>query len=254
MSFSLQLYSMRSVPSLVELLPQIAEMGITRVEGFGAVYEDPAGYRTAMDQNGITMPSGHIGIPDIDADKEGVIAKAKILGVKKFFVPYLADELRPTTAKGYAAFANKLVTYAKDFAEHGIVLGWHNHDFEFEPLSDGSIPMKVMLDAEPTLAWEADLGWLVRAGEDGYEWLDRYGAQLHAIHVKDLAPSGENLNEDGWAALGEGTIDWAGLIAASKMANPDVIIILEHDNPSDAMRYARVSATNMKSILERLNG
>ena len=36
------------------------------------------------------------------------------------------------------------------------------------------------------------------------------------MHVKDIAPAGEAADEDGWADLGAGTVDWAGLIGALK--------------------------------------
>ena len=59
-------------------------------------------------------------------------------------------------------------------AASGFRLAYHNHDFEFVTLDDGSRLMDVLLAAEPALLWEADVGWLIRAGEDSLAWLDRY--------------------------------------------------------------------------------
>ncbi|SCZ60521.1 sugar phosphate isomerase/epimerase family protein [Epibacterium ulvae] len=249
MSFSIQLYSLRAVPDQLALLQQLAEMGITQVEGYGGVFAEPESYRRAMDAAGITMPTAHLGVQLFEGGVESVVALTQTLGIKKAFAPYLDEAERPTTKEGYAAFAGKLVACAQALAPYGVIYGWHNHDFEFVPLADGSIPMEVMLEAEPSLHWEVDLGWLLRSGADPVLWLNRYAGQIQAFHIKDIAAEGENLDEDGWADLGAGTLDWAALIATCQRLCPDADLVLEHDNPSDPIRYAVTSAAALSSIL-----
>ena len=69
---ALQLYSMRDCPDQIALLAQLHSLGINTVEGYGGVYGDPTAYRAAMDANGITMPSGHMALDDIEADFENL--------------------------------------------------------------------------------------------------------------------------------------------------------------------------------------
>ena len=51
---------------------------------------------------------------------------------------------------------------------------------------------------------------MIRGGADPLEWMRPYGNRITAVHVKDIAPAGESADEDGWADVGHGTVDWNG--------------------------------------------
>jgi len=238
MTVGLQLYSMRDYADQIALVGQLPELGITQVEGYGGIYDDPVAYRAAMDRAGVSMPTGHIAIADIDANFDATLSLINTLGMKRVFAPYLEEKDRPSTAQGYIDLALRLNAAAKLYAEHGISFGWHNHDFEFVALPDGSVPMDILLENAPDITWEADLAWIVRGGRDPIEYIERYGNRLSVIHVKDIAASGTNLEEDGWADLGDGVLDWASLLQACRSQSSDLIYALEHDKPTDPIAYA----------------
>jgi sugar phosphate isomerase/epimerase len=250
MTPALQLYSMRDCADQIALLAQLPALGITKVEGYGGVYDDPAAYRAAMDANGISMASGHFGLADIEADFDATIDIAETLGITRVFAPYLEEKDRPDTAEGWAALGKRLNAAGTKYADRGITFGWHNHEFEFFTLPDGSTPMDVLLDAAPHISWEADLAWIVRGDRDPMDYIQRYAGRLSAIHVKDIAAAGENLDQDGWADLGAGAIDWAALLQACRNASGDLIYALEHDKPSDPVGYATRSAAAFKTLWE----
>lgn len=250
MNAGLQLYSMRDCAGQISLLGQLSALGIDCVEGYGGVYGDAVSYRAAMDSAGIKMPTGHIALTDIEADFASVMAIVKTMGMQRVFAPYLEEKDRPTTTAGYKELATRLNNAAKLFNADGISFGWHNHDFEFVELADGAIPMAILLDHAPDITWEADLAWIVRGGCDPLEYINRYGARLSAVHVKDIATVGTNLDEDGWANLGLGTIDWPALLQACRDQSPDIVYILEHDKPSDPVAFAEQSAAAFKVLWE----
>lgn len=253
MTVSLQLYSMRDVADQIALLSKLSSMGITGVEGYGGVYGDPKAYRAAMDANGVTMPSGHMGLDDIEADFDATMDIIRKMGMTRVYAPYLEEKDRPTTAAGYIALAKRLNAAGLRYAAHGISFGWHNHDFEFFALPDGSIPMDLILEHAPDIKWEADLAWIVRGACDPLDYIARYGSRITAIHVKDIAEAGTNLNEDGWSDLGAGTLDWAAYLKACRAQSADVIYALEHDKPSDPIAYATRSAAAFKALWETTN-
>lgn len=253
MNISLQLYSMRDCADQIALLGQLPAMGITQVEGYGGVYGNPEAYRAAMDAKGITMPSGHMGLAEIEGDFDGTMDLVRALGIKKVFAPYLEEKDRPTTTQGYVELAERLNTAALKFGALGIAFGWHNHDFEFVALEDGSIPMEILLDTATDINWEADLAWIVRGGRDPLDYIARYGDRITAIHVKDIAPAGTNEDEDGWSDLGAGTLDWAAYLAAARRQSDDMIFALEHDKPNDPVGYATRSAIAFKALWEAAN-
>ncbi|MDC0087502.1 sugar phosphate isomerase/epimerase [Amylibacter sp.] len=253
MTASLQLYSMRDCADQIALLSELPVLGITKVEGYGGVYEDPVAYRKAMDANDISMPSGHMGLDDIETDFDATMNIVETLGITRIFAPYLEEKDRPETTEGWAALGKRLNEAGKKYVERGITFGWHNHDFEFEALADGSMPMDILLDAAPDIMWEADLAWIVRGGRDPIEYIQRFGSRLSAIHVKDIATNGTNLGEDGWSDLGAGTMDWASLLQACRAASNDLFYILEHDKPNDPVGYAGRSAAKFKTLWKNSN-
>ena len=81
---------------------------------------------------------------------------------------------------------------------------------------------------------------MIKGGGDPLEWIETFGNRLTAVHVKDIAPEGENADEDGWADVGDGIVDWKALMAALR-ATPCKNFVMEHDNPKDAKRFAERS-------------
>lgn len=248
MTISFQLYSARNFTPWDDVFKTISGLGYQAVEGYGALYEDTDKVRAAMEATGLTMPTAHVGVADLEGDMAGVLKTAKALGITSIYGPHIDASERPTDEAGWAAFAKRLETIANTLASQGIAFGWHNHDFEMAALPDGSVPMKTILDTAPTLNWEADIAWIVRGGGDVAAWIDSYGGRINAVHVKDIAPEGENTDEDGWADVGEGTMDWAAIMADVRSKTSADIFVMEHDNPNDLTRFATRSITNFKSL------
>lgn len=249
MGLSFQLYSAREYPDLPEFLSLLAELGVDQVEGFGGLYHDPKATRAALDQAGLRMTSGHVLLQEFETDLDRVIDTANTLGIAQLYAPFLDAAERPTDRAGWARFGARLAVIGQKVHDRGLRFGWHNHDFEFAPLPDGTVPMQVILDAAPDLEWQADLAWIHRAGADPLAWIEAHALRITGAHVKDIAPEGEAADEDGWADLGHGVMDWAALLAALRAAGVE-LLVLEHDKPSDPVRFARRSIAGFEALSE----
>lgn len=239
--FSYQLYSSRNFGPLSDTLRMVSELGYGQVEGYGALFADladPAVLRADLDANGLQMATAHISLEMVRDTPEKVIDIARALKIESVFVPYLDAPARPTDAAGWASFGKALAEAGKPLQDAGLGFGWHNHDFEF--LGDGPLPIKQILAASDDLALEFDVAWCVRAGLDPMPWIRRYGDRITAAHLKDIAPEGKCLDEDGWADFGTGVMDWSKLLA-NLQANGTQYFVAEHDNPSDDRRFAKAS-------------
>ena len=109
--------------------------------------------------------------------------------------------------------------------------------------ADGAKTALELLFAEAEgspLTWQADVAWLVRGGAAPEAWLRRYRDRLVSAHVKDIAPAGTKLDEDGWADVGAGVLDWRALWQACRDCGARWMVV-EHDKPSDPARCARTS-------------
>ena len=250
MMISFQLYSARNFQPWPDVLKMLAGAGYGNVEGFGGVYADPQAFRALLDENGLAMPSGHFSIDALETDFATVVATATTLGVRQIYCPHIVADKRPSDAAGWQAFAHRLAAVGEKIRAEGFGFGWHNHDFEFVPAADGSVPMQVLLDTAPELEWEADIAWIIRGGADPFDWIARHGDRITAVHVKDIAPKGECADEDGWADVGQGTVDWSRLVKDIAARTPARLMVMEHDNPSDAKRFASRSIDWMRGATE----
>jgi sugar phosphate isomerase/epimerase len=240
MTWSFQLYSARNFQPWSRVVSQIAEAGYSQVEGFGGVYSDPAALRAELDRAGLTMPSGHFSLDMLENDLEGAFRIARTLGITMVICPHIAAGLRPGDAAGWRGFAERLARVGAAVTAQGHAFAWHNHDFEFAPLPDGSTPMEHILAAAPDIGWEIDVAWVIRGGADPRPWIDREARRIVAVHVKDIARPGQGVGEGGWADVGHGTVDWPGLMPALRRSAAR-LYVMEHDHPADIERFARRS-------------
>jgi sugar phosphate isomerase/epimerase len=245
---AVQLYSGRNFPPLESQIAVAARAGFTHVETFGPLNEKAKGTRVLLDRHGLSAASAHMGLDWIEADTARAIAAARTLGADFVVAPYLPPDKRPVGRAGWIALGERLARARDAVARSGLRFAWHNHDFEFAPLSDGSLPIEHVLGAD--LAWEADLAWMARAGADPIAWVERYRGRMPLVHVKDIAPSGQKIDEGGWADVGAGVLPWANLWSSCVTAGAEVMIA-EHDNPSNFERFAQASASAMLAFASR---
>lgn len=245
MDIGFQLYSARNFP-LADVLKAIKALGYSHVEGYGSLYTDPAALKALLAENGLTMPTAHIGLDDLkNTDK--TLKLAETLGIKVVVCPWLAPADRPTSADGWKVFGAELQKIGKPYQDAGLTFGYHNHDFEFATY-DGRYAMDLLLEAAPAVNVEADVAWIVRGKADPAAWLAENGERIVAIHVKDIAPAGENSSEDGWADVGHGIVPWTALWPIVRNQTRAGYFIAEHDNPSDINRFASRSIAAIKAL------
>ena len=237
---SYQLYSSRNFPPLPNTLKMLAEIGYAQVEGYGGLYADASALDVLAEglrNTGLAMPTGHFSLDMVRDQSARVLTIAQVLGVKSIYVPHITPDQRPADSAGWLAFGKDLAEMAKPYWDAGLAVGWHNHDFEVKATPQGDLPLNQIMAADPRLVLELDVAWVVRGGVDPMTLIARHGARITAAHVKDIAPVGQNTDEDGWADVGTGTMDWKSLTAALKAAGCTTFV-MEHDNPSDHKRFA----------------
>ena len=248
MDVSFQLYSTRNFTPWDEVVKMLAGLGYTQVEGFGANYEDANAFRALLETHSLTMPSGHFfPIGQFEDGLDSSLATARTLGMNRMICPAPEDFWRDgTDAANWIALARRLEEACKKVNDAGLRFGWHNHHWEFMSLPGGEIAMDLILEHAPSIDWEMDVAWVVRGGADPLAYIADHGERITSVHVKDIAPEGENADEDGWADVGHGTIDWSAVMAGLRGAGVD-LYVMEHDNPSDGQRFASRSIETFRS-------
>lgn len=259
---SVQLYSVRDdiASDRPGTLHRLAALGFTHVEPFGLgnsgasagvvrSYDDriasAEALRRDLNDAGLAVSGVHAAIAD---DVEVLAAECAVLGVDTAFVPH------PNQVSGFGsdptgvfasestvdAFAEKLGEHAIEAARHGIRLGYHNHEFEWAGLPDGSSGYRrFWAGTSAELAAEVDVYWAVVGGADPATELAFLGDRAIALHLKDgAAQRGEPQTP-----IGTGDVDIPAALAAAPAARWLVTEIdhTDHD-PYDLL------ATNLRQL------
>jgi sugar phosphate isomerase/epimerase len=246
---AIQLYTMRSLQDLDRILDAVAEAGFRHVETVGSHLDDAAKVKAKLDTRGLKAPSSHVGLAALRERPEALVDACRTLGIDQLFMPAVPPDQRDMPADGWRALGRELADMAGRLREQGIELGYHNHDWELAPKEGGRTALELLFEAAEgsPLTWQVDVAWLVRGDADPKLWLDRYRGRITSAHVKDLAPSGQNQDEDGWADVGTGVLDWRDLWRACRDAGARWMVV-EHDKPSDPVRTARASFAFLSSM------
>ena len=245
---SLGLYSVRQFPPLEPVLATLKAIGYDAVEPFLPNYsDDPAGFRRKIDAAGLACSGFHMPLSGLNGEMEKFIDIAKTIGAPLMIPPWIPPEARDLKPDGWKRLGEALGRGAEKAKAAGLKVAWHNHDFEFRPLSDGSRPIEhIFAAAGPDVGLEIDIAWVERAGADPAEEMARLADRIFAIQPKDTAPPGTTA-EDGWTAMGDGIVDWQKLWPLFSKTKADQIVV-EHDNPADWRKFAQRSYDFLKRL------
>ncbi len=103
--------------------------------------------------------------------------------------------------------------------------------------------MSHILEAAPDIGWEMDVAWVIRGGADpaAVDRGLRQRASSPCMSRTSPRPA-RTLDEDGWADVGHGTVDWKGLYKLLQDKHTKAKhFVMEHDKPSDVERFAKRS-------------
>ena len=248
-SLSIQLYTLRSLDDLDRILDTVAEAGYRHVETVGSHLDDAANVRAKLDARGLTASSSHVSLAALRERPDAVAEACRTLGCNDLFMPDVPPDQRDMPADGWRALGVELGRMAEQLKGEGITLGYHNHHWELKPKDGAKTALELIFEAAGSspLAWQADVAWLVRGDADPKEWISRYRSRVTAAHVKDIAPAGQNEDQDGWADVGSGVLNWRDLWRVCREAGAEWMVV-EHDKPADPARTARASFDFLRSI------
>lgn len=184
-----QVYSVRgdAEKDFAGTMKKIKKMGYDGVELAGLYGLTPEQVRDAIREAGLVPLSAHVPYVELAADMEKVVSDYETIGCQYIAVPYLTPEYRP----GTEAFPNVVETIdriGECCNRHGIVLMYHNHDFEFQTRIDGMYALDYLYKTVPAdrLQTEIDTCWVNVAGENPADYVRKYTGRAPVVHLKDF--------------------------------------------------------------------
>ncbi len=245
---AVQMYSLRDAGSLDQQLKIVHDAGVGAVETVGTQNVSAVELKRLLDKYSIKAISSHVQLADLRKDLDAAVAFNRSIGNTTLVVPYLDQKDRPTDAAGWTALGKELGQLSKRVRAKGMRLAYHNHDFELVDF-DGKTGLELLFAAAgPDLETELDLAWVARAGYDPAVMLGKFKGRMFAVHAKDNAPKGQAEDEGGFAALGQGVLDWNAILPAAAGAGVRWYI-LEHDRPRDPATVIQTGADYLRDHL-----
>jgi sugar phosphate isomerase/epimerase len=201
---ALQLYSVREecARDLPGTIAAVAKMGYAGVE-FAGYYERSAPeLRKLLDDHGLRCAGTHTGLNTVLGDElPRTIEFNQTLGNKFLIVPGLPRERRETR-QAWQETAKLFNEAAERAKPHGMLVGYHNHSIEFQPL-DGELPWDTFFgNTKPEVVMQFDTGNALHGNAETAPFLRRYPGRAITVHLKEYA------KDNNKALIGEGDVPW----------------------------------------------
>ena len=249
MRIAVQTYTLRDqmTSDFWGTLRRIAAMGYAGVE-----LTDVRGIMRAEDLQSrletmsLCVVGVHVSLEQIESELDEVLDYYSEVGVDHITVPYVPQERR-NTAHDWMALGGLLSEAGSCARERGMILGYHNHDFEMKKY-DGVTGLDILLRAADArnLQWEPDTFWIQYGGENPVEYIKRYAGRIGLMHIKDMTVGAEKK----FAPVGTGILDWSAIIPAAKAAGIPWLIVEQDDcygaSPLDIIAESLHNIKNMK--------
>lgn len=253
---AVQLYSVRGEleKDFYGTLKAVKDMGYTGVEFYGEYYGNtPLQVKKWCTELGLVPMSNHIPFQEMMDDFDKVVADNTIIGVQYLVFPYMDEASRPgMDMEQFKKTVAQIGECGAKARAAGFQLLYHNHDFEFVPMEDGSMAYDYIFGSnQPGVVQnEFDVCWVDYSGNDVVGYLQKYAGSIPVVHLKNYQVEGKlstapyaliGVNTDnsmkdegGWfeyRPLGEGQLDMVEIIKAAIAGDANWLCV-EQDEPS----------------------
>jgi sugar phosphate isomerase/epimerase len=236
----LMLYSVRDecARDFEGVLRAAAAMGYEGVEIFDLHGHEPAEIRSWLDELGLVAVSRHAPLDVIETWLPELADEGRALGWRRVAINWLDPETLETPG-----LVDRIAALVPAAREHGLELGFHNHDAELRPLSSGN----TFFDELPSgLFIELDLGWAWYADVDVLALLDRVRDRCPIVHVKDIA-SREGRE---FRPVGDGAVGYERLAPAAVAAGVEWLLVEQDEADGSTLDAAERSYGALTRMLQ----
>lgn len=208
--YTLRTY-MQNETDIRRSLAKVAQIGYKTVQISGVAPIDPHILREICDENGLKIVLTHNSEARILGDTDALIKEHDVLGCDYIGIGGLPERYRSTAPEWIDYFVPDFIEAAKKMHDAGKLLMYHNHDFEFERMSDGRRIIDVLLDtlSADLMGFTLDTFWLQAAGCDVCQWLEILKDRIPCVHLKDMTVGNR---ERRMAPVGEGNMNFAAIV------------------------------------------
>ena len=245
----LQLYTLRehlkTESDIAQTLKKVKAAGYDIVQISGCGVSDVKVLSKLIKDAGLISNSVHEKYDRITKETDAFIEDCRVMGYTTAAIPYLPEEMR--TIEGYKKVAREANAAGEKLAKAGVILTYHNHDFEFENL--GGIRGIDIIYGETNpkfLQSELDVYWVQSGGADPAAWILKMKGRAPIVHLKEMGIKGK---EHVMLPVGEGNMNWQSILKALEEVKTGFYYV-EQDrcNGEDPFACIKKSLDNLKKM------
>ena len=164
----------------------------------------------------------------------GSLKECKVMDQKYLIIPAILPHVFSDMTQ-IKNMLELLKESAKICRDQGVLLGYHNHNWEFDEV-DGTIPFEMMLnELDPeSFTFQLDTYWIRKAGRNLDQMLSQYSGRFVTCHLKDIDQAGD------FEDVGHGEINFP-LFVREAIKQGAKYFFVERDTSEEPMESIRRS-------------
>jgi sugar phosphate isomerase/epimerase len=225
----IQIYTVREAAAkdLPGTLRALSDIGYREIELAGIPPVSAGALRKVLSDCGLTAPSMHASMADLQAGLKERIDYAKGIGAQYLVCsfPWTADSrFRENPSQAVVSLATgitlddwkwnaeQLNKIGQACQQAGLRCGYHNHNMEFRAYGGVVAYDELLRLTDPSLVtMEMDIAWVATAGVDPVKYLKKYADRISLLHMKEVRKDMKTMVDRVQAQtteVGSGKIDW----------------------------------------------
>ncbi|NOY75408.1 MAG: sugar phosphate isomerase/epimerase [Kiritimatiellaeota bacterium] len=243
------LYNLRehckTAEDLDATLAKVREIGYEAIQISGIGPIEPEIVEELLEKHKLYCCATHESLPNLLENFDAIVRKMKLWNCDFTALGHPGNDY--WSENGIAELAGILDDTAQQFEAEGLMFGYHNHHTEFAKCATGKIYLEEIYHRTKTMKAEIDVHWVARGGGNPVKWIKRVAGRMPVVHFKDFAIVD---NTPQFCEIGEGNLDWSGIIKACEETNVRWYSI-EQDSSfgdKDIFESIKISFDNLKSM------
>jgi len=242
-----QLYTLRDFTKtpadIASTLARVRKIGYESVQLSALGPIDPNELAKILKSEGLSVAATHVSRERMENQTQQVIDEHRLWNCS---LTAIGGFFQPTfTSQDWRNFVIAYNAIAKKFEGSGLSIGYHNHSHELARY-DGKTAMQTLVDGlERSIWFEIDTYWIAHGGGDPIQWINKVAGRIPAVHLKDMSITEQR--EQKMAEVGEGNLNFPGILEACKKAGTKWYIVEQDDcNGQDPFECLATSLKNLR--------
>lgn len=237
-----QYYTLReyakTIEDFEETCRKVSDIGYQIVQISGTPL-GAAEMKKVLDRYGLEVVTTHRSFDDFQKDLGEIMEYNRTLGCVLCGVGAMPGWARESK-ENLSRFIREAGDIAARLREEGLYFGYHNHAFEFAKIDGTFIMDRLIAETDPeAFRFIVDTYWLQAGGMEPASFIRKLGGRAMAVHFKDLKANTDNTTE--MAEIGEGNLDWDGIIKACDEAGAEWALVEQDVCRRDPFESMKIS-------------